>query len=110
MRALLVLAAAVGSPVVTPAATHPSVRGAATPRDAVGDGGCGDRTPTARRASRVRLREYRVFAGARPHDVAPAPDGTVWFTAQGAGEMGRLDPRTGEARRIRSAPAQRRTA
>jgi len=60
-------------------------------------------TPTAtpERAERVRLREYRVFAGARPHDVAPAPDGTVWFTAQGAGEMGRLDPRTGKSRRVK---------
>jgi virginiamycin B lyase len=33
--------------------------------------------------------------------VAPAHDGTVWFTAQAAGELGRLDPRTG---RIRRAP------
>ena len=71
------------------------------------------RTPTAApaRAERVRLREYRVFAGARPHDVAPAPDGSVWFTAQGAGELGRLDPRTGKVTaRRRSAPARRRTA
>jgi virginiamycin B lyase len=51
-------------------------------------------------APRVRLREYRLFAGAGPHDVAPARDGTVWFTAQAAGELGRLDPRTGRARRI----------
>lgn len=29
-----------------------------------------------------------------PHDVAPAPDGGVWFTAQGAGALGRLDPAT----------------
>jgi virginiamycin B lyase len=27
--------------------------------------------------------------------VAPAPDGTVWYTAQGAGALGRLDPSTG---------------
>ncbi|MBA2752803.1 MAG: lyase [Actinobacteria bacterium] len=27
--------------------------------------------------------------------MAPASDGTVWFTAQGKGELGRLDPRTG---------------
>jgi virginiamycin B lyase len=50
--------------------------------------------------ARVRLREYKVFAGAGPHDVAPARDGTIWFTAQAAGELGRLDPRTGRARRI----------
>jgi virginiamycin B lyase len=56
----------------------------------------------ARRARppRVELREYRVFDGAGPHDVAPAHDGTVWFTAQAAGELGRLDPRTGRIRRV----------
>jgi virginiamycin B lyase len=56
----------------------------------------------ARRARppRVKLREYRVFQGAAPHDVAPAHDGTVWFTSQAAGELGRLDPRTGRIRRV----------
>ena len=52
------------------------------------------------RPPRVTLREYRVFAGAGPHDVAPARDGTVWFTAQATGELGRLDPRTGRSRRV----------
>lgn len=42
------------------------------------------------------LQEYPVPRGSRPHDVAPAPDGTVWYTAQGAGELGRLDPATGK--------------
>ncbi|MCZ7542919.1 MAG: lyase [Anaerolineae bacterium] len=42
------------------------------------------------------MEEYPVPAGARPHDVAPAPDGTVWYTAQRSGELGRLDPATGE--------------
>jgi virginiamycin B lyase len=51
--------------------------------------------------SRTTLREYAVFDGAGPHDVAPAPDGTVWYTAQASGELGRLDPRTGRSRRIR---------
>jgi virginiamycin B lyase len=32
--------------------------------------------------------------------VAPAPDGKVWYTAQGAGELGRLDPATGEVERV----------
>jgi len=56
------------------------------------------------RAPRVTLREYRVFDGAGPHDVAPARDGTVWFTAQAAGELGRLDPRTGRTRRVPLGP------
>jgi virginiamycin B lyase len=32
--------------------------------------------------------------------VAPAPDGTVWYTGQLAGVLGRLDPKTGEVERI----------
>jgi streptogramin lyase len=54
----------------------------------------------AARPSRVELREYEVFDGAGPHDVAPTATGRVWFTAQAAGELGRLDPRTGRIRRI----------
>jgi virginiamycin B lyase len=41
------------------------------------------------------VRYYPVKAGSHPHDVAPAPDGTVWFTAQRDGSLGRLDPKTG---------------
>jgi len=41
------------------------------------------------------VEEYAVPAGSRPHDVAPAPDGSVWYTAQGSGELGRLDPESG---------------
>ena len=39
--------------------------------------------------------EFPVPEGSGVHDVAPAPDGTVWFTAQAAGALGRLDPRSG---------------
>jgi virginiamycin B lyase len=46
------------------------------------------------------LDEYLVPAGSHPHDVAPAPDGTVWYTAQASGELGRLDPETGETHHI----------
>ena len=38
---------------------------------------------------------YEVPAGSRPHDVAPTGDGRVWYTAQGSGHLGRLDPTTG---------------
>lgn len=44
---------------------------------------------------------YTVPDGARPHDVAPAPDGTVWYTAQRQGALGRLDPATGEVEQIK---------
>ncbi len=50
--------------------------------------------PTGRSGA-LRVQEYPVRSGSRPHDVAPAPDGTVWYTAQGSGELGRLDPATG---------------
>jgi virginiamycin B lyase len=43
-----------------------------------------------------QIREFEVSADSHPHDVAPAPDGTVWYTAQGSGALGRLDPATGE--------------
>src|ERR1041384_5290926 len=46
------------------------------------------------------VQEYPVPAGSHPHDVAPAPDGGVWFTAQSAGYLGWLDPNTGEVRQI----------
>ncbi len=50
------------------------------------------------------LQEYAVPAGAHPHDVAPAPDGGVWYTAQRQGALGRLDPATGETRQIALGP------
>src|SRR6185437_9567527 len=37
-------------------------------------------------------------SGSHPHDVAPAADGGVWFTAQSAGYLGWLDPATAEIR------------
>lgn len=42
------------------------------------------------------VQEYEVPPGSHPHDVAPAPDGSVWYTAQGSGELGRLDPTSGQ--------------
>jgi virginiamycin B lyase len=48
--------------------------------------------------SQLRVREFPVPSGTHPHDVAPARDGGVWFTAQGSGELGWLDPKTGNTR------------
>jgi virginiamycin B lyase len=50
------------------------------------------------------IQEYPVEAGSHPHDVAPAPDGTVWYTAQHQGALGRLDPVTGEIHQIPLGP------
>jgi virginiamycin B lyase len=43
---------------------------------------------------------FTVPAGSAPHDVAPSPDGTVWYTAQAQGAVGRLDPRSGKTDRV----------
>jgi virginiamycin B lyase len=49
---------------------------------------------------RFDVRYYDVPKGAHPHDVAPAPDGGVWYTAQRQGALGRLDPATGKTEQI----------
>jgi virginiamycin B lyase len=46
------------------------------------------------------VRYYDVPKGGHPHDVAPAPDCSVWYTAQGQGALGRLDPATGKTEHI----------
>ncbi len=54
--------------------------------------------PTAE--PRPQLEEYPVPGGSHPHDVAPAADGGIWYTAQASGELGWLDPESGETRHI----------
>jgi len=49
----------------------------------------------------LAIREFAVPAGSRPHDVAPAVDGGVWYSGQGNGTLGHLDPATGTVREIR---------
>jgi virginiamycin B lyase len=46
------------------------------------------------------VQEYSVPSGSHPHDVAPARDGGVWFTAQAAGYLGWLDAASGDVRQI----------
>ncbi|MGH2463795.1 MAG: virginiamycin B lyase family protein [Candidatus Limnocylindria bacterium] len=47
---------------------------------------------------------YPVPAGSGPHDVAPAADGGVWYTAQASGELGWLDPDSGDVREVALGP------
>jgi virginiamycin B lyase len=54
--------------------------------------------PTSR--LELAIREFDVPARTRPHDVAPAADGGVWYTAQGSGELGYLDPSSGQTRHV----------
>lgn len=87
---LLAASACTGAPPAAPgtvssstASSSPSA--AATPSPSL-------RAPT--------LGSFAVPAGSHPHDVAPAPDGRVWYTAQRSGELGLLDPRTGRVERV----------
>ena len=41
-------------------------------------------------ATAAQVSYYDVTQGAHPHDVAPAPDGKVWYTEYGNGVVGRL--------------------
>jgi virginiamycin B lyase len=47
-----------------------------------------------------RVSYFPVVQGAHPHDVAPAPDGAVWYTAQSQGALGILDPKTGKVEQV----------
>jgi virginiamycin B lyase len=45
----------------------------------------------------VQINEYDVpTPRSRPHDPAMGPDGSLWYTGQGANKLGRLDPKTGK--------------
>lgn len=60
----------------------------------------GDAVPTTTPEDCLRLETFPVAAGDRPHDVAPALDDRIWYTAQGAAALGLLDPETGEIERV----------
>ncbi len=76
-------------PAVTPSSASAAPSPTATPTD----------EPTPAELS-FTTETYEVPAGSRPHDVAPAADGGVWYTAQGSGKLGWLDPATGTVREI----------
>jgi virginiamycin B lyase len=47
---------------------------------------------------------FQLPDGAFPHDLAPAPDGKVWYSAQRNGALGILDPATGQSREVKLGP------
>lgn len=47
------------------------------------------------------IKEFPVPPGSHPHDVAPAKNGSVWYTAQLLGELGLLDPVSGSTHHIK---------
>ena len=75
---------------ITPATASPASAPAAS---AVGASASPTKAPQT-----LTITEFKVGAGQGPHDVAPAVDGGVWYTAQRTGELGYLDPKTGAYR------------
>src|SRR6185503_5222128 len=55
---------------------------------------------TAATAADSRVSYFSVTASSHPHDVAPAPDGSVYYTGQMKGYLGRFDPATGKDQNI----------
>ena len=51
-------------------------------------------------ATAFEVVEFDVPRGSHPHDVAPAPDGGVWYTGQHVGTLGHLNPSTGAIREV----------
>lgn len=50
--------------------------------------------------SSAEVSYFDVPRGAHPHDVAPAPDGNVWYTAQFQGALGILNPKSGQVTQV----------
>ena len=69
--------------------------------------GLAGHAPPVASAAAPAFQEYPVPRGSHPHDVAPAPSGAVWYTAQTAAELGQLDPKTGQIRPLESAQTRR---
>ncbi|HLQ31345.1 MAG TPA: lyase [Chloroflexota bacterium] len=82
---------ATGKPVPSPPAASPATAGIPTPAP----------PPPGPVTPAPKFHEYPVPKGEHPHDVAPTADGMVWYTAQVSGEVGRLDPGTGQAKQIK---------
>src|SRR4051812_6651553 len=55
-------------------------------------------------ATAQQVQVYQLPPGSYPHDVAPAPDGKVWYAAQKHGAIGIFDPKTGQSREVKLGP------
>ena len=51
-----------------------------------------------------RTKYFPIKVGIGLHDAAPAADGSIWFTGQRSGVLGRLDPRDGSFKTIPLGP------
>ena len=107
-RALLVIAliasACVAPPTATETATPTATPVALSSAAASPAGGESTTSGHGPGPMLTETKEYPVGPGQGPHDVAPAADGAVWYTAQRSGELGRLDPKTGATRMVPLGP------
>ncbi len=55
-------------------------------------------------APAAQVQFYQLPSGSYPHDVAPAADGTVWFSGQEQGFAGHFDPRTEKLEKVPLGP------
>jgi virginiamycin B lyase len=93
---VVLLAGCTGAPTQTEVFDPPiSITPTTIEQPSATESSSGDLSPAG-----YEIQEYPVPAGSHPHDVAPAPDGKVWYTAQRMGALGRLDPLTGETHHI----------
>ena len=100
---MFILAGCTGTTAATPAVSESSiVVGSATAEPSGTDIPTAEppATDTTVPVDQYTIQEYPVPPGTHPHDVAPAPDGSVWYTAQISEALGQLDPETGETRHI----------
>ncbi len=60
---------------------------------------------TVTAGAQVRVQEYPIPSGHRVHDVwaDATPGGPVWFSAQGSGHLGILDPKSGKVEFVKLA-------
>jgi virginiamycin B lyase len=105
-RSLILLTATALAGCSTPsspsASAGPATSAPASAASASSTEATASRTATASAEAELEftVETYPVPAGSHPHDVAPAEDGGIWYTAQGSGELGWLDPETGEVREV----------
>lgn len=82
-------------------AAGPTTGTASAPRGRTAPPASGDAPAVPASAGpELAVRAFEVPAGSHPHDVSPAVDGGIWYTAQGSGRLGHLDPSTGAVREV----------
>lgn len=87
--------------------TPPTSRGTTTTLVAVPETTTISTQPPGLAPEDLFLETFPVPPGSGPHDVAPALHGGVWYTAQATGELGWLDPASGETRHTDLGPGSR---